>query len=209
MSTQTATDTTPSPVAPAARRSKITPQRERELFDAVLDLLRERGYDAVTMEGVAARTKCGKATLYRQWKTKSQLVTAALDTNRCPLFTGVDTGSLAGDLRAAARAASDGRGRDTALMEAVGHAYLHHPDLRQALRETVINPEVAALDAMLGRGVERGEIAAGNPAAAFVAPAFLGVLRVERLFEDRFADRDALPAFVEAVLLPALGLGGA
>ncbi|PRH78192.1 TetR family transcriptional regulator [Streptomyces solincola] len=207
MSTQAAPGS--APAAPAGRRSKITPERERELFEAVLDLLRERGYDAVTMEGVAARTKCGKATLYRQWKTKSQLVTAALDTSRCALFTGVDTGSLAGDLRAAARAASDRRGRDTALMEAVGHAYLHHPDLRRALRETVINPEVAALDGILHRAAERGEIAADHPALDFVAPAFLGVLRVERLFEDRFADRDALPAFVDAVLLPALGLAPA
>ncbi|ORT56610.1 TetR/AcrR family transcriptional regulator [Streptomyces sp. CB03238] len=198
MSTQAATA--------AARRSRISPDREMELYGAVLDLLREGGYDAVTMEGVAARTKCGKATLYRQWKTKSQLVTAALDKSRCSLFTGIDTGSLAGDLRAAAVAAADRRGRDTELMEAVGQAYLQHPDLRRALRETVINPEVAALDAMLRRGVERGEIAADNPAIAFVAPGFLGVLRIERLFEDRFGGDDALPAYVEAVILPALGI---
>ncbi|OKJ94625.1 TetR family transcriptional regulator [Streptomyces sp. CB03234] len=198
MSTQAATA--------AARRGKISPEREMELYGAVLDLLREGGYDAVTMEGVAARTKCGKATLYRQWKTKSQLVTAALDKSRCSLFTGIDTGSLAGDLRAAAVAAADRRGRDTELMEAVGQAYLQHPDLRRALRETVINPEVAAFDAMLRRGVERGEIAADNPAIAFVAPGFLGVLRIERLFEDRFGGADALPAYVEAVILPALGI---
>ncbi|MET9804771.1 TetR/AcrR family transcriptional regulator [Streptomyces sp. NPDC006368] len=200
MSTQAATA--------AARRSKITPEREQELYAAVLDLLRDGGYDAVTMEGVAARTKCGKATLYRQWKTKSQLVTAALAKSRRTLFTDIDTGSVAGDLRAAAEAAATRRGRDAELMEAVGQAYLLHPDLRRALRETVIEPEVAALDAMLRRGVERGEIDAGNPALGFVAPCFLGVLRVERLFEDRFGDEDALPGLLEAVILPALGVAG-
>ena len=46
MSTQAATA--------AARRSKITPERETELYDAVICLLREGGYDSVTMEGVAA-----------------------------------------------------------------------------------------------------------------------------------------------------------
>ncbi|QNP66502.1 TetR/AcrR family transcriptional regulator [Streptomyces genisteinicus] len=200
MSTQAATS--------AARRSKITPEREQELFAAVLDLLREGGYDAVTMEGVAARTRCGKATLYRQWKTKPRLVTAALDARRCVLFTGIDTGSLAGDLREAARLACDRRSRDSALMEAVGQAYLQHPDLRDALRETVIDPEVAALDAMLRRAVDRGELAAGNPAIAYVAPCFMGVLRVERLFDDRLGDADGLPGFVEAVLFPALGIAG-
>lgn len=200
MSPQAATEAATA----AARRSKITPERETELFEAVIDLLREGGYDAVTMEGVAARTKCGKATLYRQWGTKPRLVTAALAKRRCPFFAGIDTGSLAGDLREAARTAASRRDRDAELMEAVSQAYIQHPDLREALRETVINPEVAALDEMLRRAVERGEIEADNPAIGFVAPCFLGMLRVERLFEERFADATAMRVFVDAVLLPAL-----
>ncbi|MFF8275725.1 TetR/AcrR family transcriptional regulator [Streptomyces lateritius] len=196
MSTQAATA--------AARRSKITPERETELYEAVIELLREGGYDAVTMEGVASRTKCGKATLYRQWGTKAQLVTAALDKRRCAFFTGIDTGTLAGDLREAARLAGSRRDRDAELMEAVSQAYTQHPDLREALRETVINPEVAALDEMLRRAVERGEIDVDNPAIGFVAPCFLGMLRIERLFEERFADAATMRVFVDSVLLPAL-----
>ncbi|MEV0449260.1 TetR/AcrR family transcriptional regulator C-terminal ligand-binding domain-containing protein [Streptomyces sp. NPDC050600] len=196
MSTQAATA--------AAKRGKLTPERETELYEAVICLLREGGYDSVTMEGVAARTKCGKATLYRQWGTKPRLVTAALDKRRCAVFTGIDTGSLVGDLRAAAGVAASRRERDAELMEAVSQAYIQHPDLRAALRETVIEPEVAALDTMLRRAVDRGEIDADNPAIGFVAPSFLGILRIERLFEDRFADPDTLRTFVDAVLLPAL-----
>ncbi len=48
-------------------RSRLTPERESELYAAVLDLLREVGYDALTMDAVAARTHSSKATLYRQW----------------------------------------------------------------------------------------------------------------------------------------------
>lgn len=190
----------------AARRGKLTAEREAELYEAVISLLREGGYDSVTMEGVAARTKCGKATLYRQWGTKPRLVTAALDKARCAVFTDIDTGSLVGDLREAARVAASRRERDTELMEAVSQAYIQHPDLRAALRETVIAPEVAALDAMLGRAVERGELSADNPAIGFVAPCFLGMLRIERIFEDRFADAATMRVFVDAVLLPALGV---
>ncbi|MFB7371495.1 TetR/AcrR family transcriptional regulator [Streptomyces sp. NPDC056222] len=196
MSTQAATA--------AARRGKITPERESELYEAVLRLLREGGYDAVTMEGVAARTKCGKATLYRQWGSKPQLVTAALAKQRCVFFSGIDTGSLAGDLREAAHLAATRRDHDAELMEAVSQAYVQYPDLREALRETVISPEVAALDTILKRAVERGEIDADNPAIGFVAPCFLGMLRVERLFEERFADASTMRAFVDSVLLPAL-----
>ncbi|MEU3606070.1 TetR/AcrR family transcriptional regulator [Streptomyces sp. NPDC035033] len=199
MSTQAAT---------AARRSRITPEREAELYEAVLCLLREGGYDAVTMEGVAARTKCGKATLYRQWGTKPRLVTAALASRRCAVFTGIDTGTLAGDLHEAARLATARHERDTELMEAVVQAYLQHPDLRTALRETVIAPEVAAIDAVVQRAVERGEVAADNPAIPFVAPSFMGLLRIERLLEDRFSDASSVRAFVDAVLLPVLRVDG-
>ncbi|MYS50853.1 TetR family transcriptional regulator, partial [Streptomyces sp. SID6013] len=85
-----------------SRRSKITPEREQEFFDAVLDQLRSCGYDAVTMEGIAASTRCSKSTLYRQWKTKPQFVAAALRSNSRVRFAGIDTGSLAEDLRRAA-----------------------------------------------------------------------------------------------------------
>ncbi|NML51017.1 TetR/AcrR family transcriptional regulator [Streptomyces sp. R302] len=200
MSTQAATA--------AARRSKITPEREAELYEAVLRLLREGGYDAVTMEGVAARTKCGKATLYRQWGTKPRLVTAALAARRCGVFTGIDTGSLAGDLHEAARVASARHEHDTELMEAVAQAYLRHPDLRGCIRDTVLAPEVAAIDAVVQRAVDRGEVAPDNPAIAFVAPSLMGLLRIERLLEDRFPDASAARAFVDAVLLPVLRVDG-
>ncbi len=55
-------------------RSRLTPEREAELYAAVLDLLREVGYDALTMDAVAARTRASKATLYRQWQGKPELV---------------------------------------------------------------------------------------------------------------------------------------
>ncbi|WP_407697255.1 TetR/AcrR family transcriptional regulator, partial [Streptomyces kebangsaanensis] len=70
--TSQAADRPETVVAP--RRSRLTPEREQEFFDAVLEQIRECGYDAVTMEGVAATTRCSKSTLYRQWRTKPRFV---------------------------------------------------------------------------------------------------------------------------------------
>ncbi|MEU6809842.1 TetR/AcrR family transcriptional regulator C-terminal ligand-binding domain-containing protein [Streptomyces sp. NPDC046831] len=191
----------------ASRRSKITPEREQEFFDAVLDQIRECGYEAVTMEGVAASTRCSKSTLYRQWRTKPQFVAAALRANRCSRLAGIDTGSLAEDLRRAARAAGEWSGRDTRLLQALGHAITQDRELQQALRETLVEPEVAALKEILRRGVERGEVAAGHPALEYVPAQVLGVLRVRPFLEGEYADPDYLVRFVEAAVLPALGLG--
>ncbi|MFB0620679.1 TetR/AcrR family transcriptional regulator C-terminal ligand-binding domain-containing protein [Streptomyces sp. AGS-58] len=190
----------------ASRRSKITPEREREFFDAVLDQIRECGYDSVTMEGVAASTRCSKSTLYRQWKTKPQFVAAALRANRRVRFAGIDTGSLAEDLRQAARATGDWSGKDTRLLQALGHAVTADQELAQALREALVLPEMAELEKMLARGVARGEVPAQNPALAYVPAMMFGVLRVRPVLCGQYADSDYLAGFVEAAVLPALGL---
>ncbi|WP_369231619.1 TetR/AcrR family transcriptional regulator C-terminal ligand-binding domain-containing protein [Streptomyces sp. R21] len=190
-----------------SRRSKITPEREKEFYDAVIDHIRESGYDALTMEGVAASTRCSKSTLYRQWKTKPQFVAAALRANRCVRFGGIDTGSLAGDLREVARAACEWSGNDTtSLFQALGHAVLQDEELQKALREAIVEPEVAALQVMIRRGVDRGEIAADHPALEYVPGLLFGALRVRPVLVGKPADAAYLTRFVEAVVIPALGL---
>ncbi|MEU1304811.1 TetR/AcrR family transcriptional regulator C-terminal ligand-binding domain-containing protein [Streptomyces shenzhenensis] len=190
----------------ASRRSKITPEREREFFDAVLDQIRECGYDSVTMEGVAASTRCSKSTLYRQWKTKPQFVAAALRANSRVRFGGIDTGSLAGDLCEAARAAGDWSGKDTRLLQSLGHAITADHALKGVLREALVDPEIAALQEMLRRGVERGEVRADHPALEYVPAMMFGVLRIRPVLTGQYADADYLVGFVEAAVLPALGL---
>ncbi|MFF0227704.1 TetR/AcrR family transcriptional regulator C-terminal ligand-binding domain-containing protein [Streptomyces sp. NPDC004629] len=190
----------------ASRRSKITPEREREFFDAVLEQIRECGYDSVTMEGVAASTRCSKSTLYRQWKTKPRFVAAALRANSRVRFGGIDTGSLADDLREAAHAAGDWSGKDTRLLQSLGHAMTADHELKGVLREALVDPEIAALQEMLRRGVERGEVRADNPALEYVPAMMFGVLRIRPVLTGQYADSAYLVGFVEAAVLPALGL---
>ncbi|OON81800.1 TetR/AcrR family transcriptional regulator [Streptomyces tsukubensis] len=201
-------DEAPSPcsAALASRRSKITPEREQEFYDAVLERVRESGYESLTMEGIALQTRCSKSTLYRQWKNKTQFVAAALRAKSRVRFIGIDTGTLAGDLLAAGRAAGERSGADTLLVHALTHAALHDEELKRVLLETLVEPEIAAIDAMLRRGAERGEIPADHPAAPFVAAQILGVLRVRPVLEGRYADGAYLTRFVETSVLPALGL---
>ncbi|MEV6027022.1 TetR/AcrR family transcriptional regulator [Streptomyces sp. NPDC052036] len=190
----------------ASRRSKLTPQREREFFDAVLEQIRECGYDSVTMEGIAASTRCSKSTLYRQWKTKPQFVAAALRSSRTKRIAGIDTGSLAGDLRGAARAAAAWSRRDTKLLQALGPAVVQDQELAQALREALVEPETKALREILRRGVERGEVPADHPALEFIPVQLLGVLRARPLLEGQYVDEEYFMRYVEVAVLPLLGL---
>ena len=90
---------------PPHTRPRVEGVREAEILEAALEVLAEVGYDRFTMDAVALRAKASKATLYRRWNGKVQLVIDALHhdhqqhhyTEQGP----VDTGSLRGDLIAA------------------------------------------------------------------------------------------------------------
>ncbi|MFD4635147.1 TetR/AcrR family transcriptional regulator [Streptomyces sp. NPDC058284] len=193
--------------AATTRRSRITPEREAELYAAVLDLLREVGYDALTMDAVAARARSSKATLYRQWGSKPELVAKALRHNKPVSLADIDTGTLRGDLHEMAGRSDDCQmEQDAALMRALFHAVHDNPELHQAMRQLLIEPELTGLDVLLRRAVARGEVAADNPALEYVVHMMVGGFVARDLIEDRTVDRAFLLSYIDAVVLPALGV---
>jgi AcrR family transcriptional regulator len=188
-------------------RSRLTPEREAELYAAVLDLLREVGYDALTMDAVAARTHSSKATLYRQWGSKPELVARAMRCKKPHNLEGVDTGSLRGDFLAlVARMEERKMEEDAALVRGLFHAVHTNPDLLQALRELFVEPEINGLGTIVQRAVKRGEVAADNPATQYVTHMLVGGLVARQLIEGTEPDRDFLVSYVNAVVFPALGV---
>ncbi|MFF8270472.1 TetR/AcrR family transcriptional regulator [Streptomyces sp. NPDC016562] len=191
----------------AARRSRITPERQAELHEAVLDLLRDVGYEALTMDAVAARTKSSKATLYRQWGSKPELVAKALRCTQPVSLREIDTGSLRGDFALMVEHSDDAQmAKDTALMRGLAHAVHESPELHRALRDLLVDPEITGLQVMLQRAVDRGEIAPGCPALDFVPHMLIGTFIALPLIEDRPVDRAFLGDFIDAVVFPALGV---
>lgn len=78
-----------------------TPARPRHaaaIFAAALELLATAGYEGLTMESVALRAGVNKTTLYRWWKSKDEMLAAALTGSDLLTFPVPDTGSLRGDL---------------------------------------------------------------------------------------------------------------
>ncbi|MFE5332386.1 TetR/AcrR family transcriptional regulator [Embleya sp. NPDC056575] len=76
------------------------PRKAQAIFDATLDLLADKGYEGLTIEGVAERSGVNKTTIYRWWPSKGALLGAALTGARRLEFPMPDTGSLRGDLEA-------------------------------------------------------------------------------------------------------------
>ncbi|MFI2204411.1 TetR/AcrR family transcriptional regulator [Streptomyces sp. NPDC020192] len=197
------------PVLAPGRRSRITPEREAELYEAVLDLLREVGYDALTMDAVAARTKSSKATLYRQWGGKAELVAKAVRHNK-PGGLGlgeIDTGSLKGDLHALTLRSDDCEmEQNSALMRGLAMAVHSNPDLLRAFRDHLIEPEMALFRRVVQRAVDRGEVQADNPAIEFMMHMMLGGFAARTMIDELPPTQAFLMSYIDAVVLPALGV---
>lgn len=85
----------PAPRVPLGRpRSSAA---HAAILESAIALTREVGYDAASIEEIAARAGVGKATIYRRWRSKEELVAEAVRAliTRIPL---PDTGTTAGDL---------------------------------------------------------------------------------------------------------------
>ena len=63
-------------------RPRIEGDREAEILDATVALLASAGYERLTMDAVATAAKASKATLYRRWSTKADLVIDAFERGR-------------------------------------------------------------------------------------------------------------------------------
>ncbi|MFI5718184.1 TetR/AcrR family transcriptional regulator [Nocardia sp. NPDC051750] len=74
------------------------PRRADAIFTATLELLADKGYEGLTMEAIALRSEVNKTTLYRWWKSKDEVLAAALTHSDLLTFSVPDTGSLRGDL---------------------------------------------------------------------------------------------------------------
>lgn len=186
------------------RRPRMTPDREMDLLNAALDVLREVGYEALSMDLIASRARCSKATLYRMWPGKPQLVAAALYATRPMKPEEIDTGTLRGDLLTMVELLATQAAKDTALISAMAHAALTDEELATAVRTTLVEPWSDDLIGVVDRAVERGELASRPAAANFLPQLILSVTVTRPLLSGGLADADFLTSCVDHALLPAL-----
>lgn len=183
--------------------------RDPEILAAAIDVLAEVGFDCMTMDMVAARAKAGKATVYRRWASKSEMVREALAwMNRSHLDPGrlPDTGSLRGDLLALVKPQSvEARERKLRILAGLG-SFLQQGDFAESEKTGVFEPLIAVNRALMQRAVERGEL----PAHADIETACRVVVAMAAyrgLIESRPFDRHFFASLIDSILLPALKAG--
>jgi AcrR family transcriptional regulator len=138
------------------------PSRDGVIRAAILRLLADVGYGALTMDAVASEAGVGKATIYRRWRTKQDLVVDTIsDLNRAGAATP-DTGSVEGDLREMMhQMVAIIAGPTGAAALSLLSTMPHQPALAEAFREGPLAVWRDAYDVMWARAEERGEVRPG------------------------------------------------
>lgn len=135
---------------------------DRAIIDAALSLYAESGVEGLCIEKVAARAGVGKATIYRRWPGKEDLLLAVIASLKTPLPEPAGH-SAREDLIAllsamAADFADTGRARVFALLLGEGTRY---PRLSARYMQTVVEPRRDVIRGVLRRGAASGELRAG------------------------------------------------
>ena len=132
---------------------------DRAILRATLELMAETGAHELRMDDVARRAGVGKATIYRRYRSKGELITAEI-AGQVSEITIPDTGATRTDLRALMRGAVEVyRGSlEAAVMPSLVEAMSRDVGLARLVREEFLTRRRAALQEVLERGIERGDL---------------------------------------------------
>jgi AcrR family transcriptional regulator len=130
--------------------------------EATLELIAEHGIGGLTTNAVAERAGISKATMYRRWRSKEELVVDAVAALVSDIVVP-DTGSTRDDLLALMRGAvaTYSGSVEAGVMPSLVDAMSRDAALARAIREGFLARRRAALRAVLERGVERGDLRTG------------------------------------------------
>jgi AcrR family transcriptional regulator len=132
---------------------------DRAILEATLWQIAERGVGELRIDDVAERARVGKATIYRRYRSKDELVAAAV-TSLVSEIAIPDTGSTERDIRGLMRrAVKVYRGSlEARVMPGLVEAMSRDRKLARAVREGFLKRRRSALATVLERGVERGDL---------------------------------------------------
>ena len=142
-----------------ARGRPRSASADRLILDATLTLLQRHGYLRLSIDQIAQEAGVGRATIYRRYRSKADLVASAV-ASRAGFLDHPDTGTTRGDLLWLLQQAQE-KYESAAGLPMAGVLLIdgpHNSELLQAFRQRVLGPRRVRFESVLRRGVERGDL---------------------------------------------------
>jgi AcrR family transcriptional regulator len=177
--------------------------RESELLAVTLELLQEHGYDRLTLDAVATTAHASKATLYRRWPTKAELVIAAFIEGVRQVAVDPDTGTLRGDLLAIGEQICAHVSTQAGTIRAVLVEIGRNAELNAVMQEQFLAQKEALMAEVLARAVDRGEIK-GTAVTEDLWDMLPGYLIYRFVLSGRAPSSNTVNDLVDNVIIPCL-----
>ena len=192
--------------APARPGRKRDHTRDGVILHSTVAVLAERGYEGTTIDLVAAHAGMARATVYRRWPTKTDLVVDAVshlsrgdvDVEHLP-----DTGTLRGDMLAMIRPFDDEQ-QQVHIQAVLGLMAVARIDdrLAEVTKNAGIGPWIEVNRLLIQRAVDRGEYP--SPRDLDTLAEVIPMLCVSRAAQHLPITREFSIALIDGVILPAL-----
>lgn len=132
------------------------------ILESVLDALAQGGLAGVRIERIAANAGVSKASIYRRYESKEELIIAAIQHMRQQVPVVPATGTARERLLAllSGTRANMSRSRDARVMMAVMNSHEQESDLAQLVYERILQPRRELLRSIIAEGIESGEFPA-------------------------------------------------
>lgn len=195
---------------PTTARRRRGAALEQAILSAAYAELTDVGYRAFSVENVAARARTGKASIYRRWPTKPDLVLDALvaelpgpaDIGLGPACSLDDSVTTEQALRLIAKVITRTMGSPAGCaMRAVKFEAVSDAKLAACVDERFGKPRRAALLELLRRGVERGEVRP-DAATAEVADVLPAVLLQRVILQEEPVTQQLIDDVIDKVMIP-------
>ncbi|MDP1851773.1 MAG: TetR/AcrR family transcriptional regulator [Candidatus Planktophila sp.] len=178
-------------------------KREDAIAEAAISLIQEVGYERCTIEAIALKAGVSKATIYRRWKNKQEVIANAISHHAFSQTPSINTGNLRDDLVELLLAKVKVlKGPDGAVIASIMSAAKMDSELAKAIPHSVRDGEIQVHEVILERAIKRGEISlnANLELLAEITPAIM----TYRIFmSQQPVNRKFIEALVDDVLIPS------
>jgi len=190
-------------IADRTGRSSPWSPRETEFLEVTLRLLQQHGYDRLTVDAVAATARASKATVYRRWPSKAELVLAAFIEGIRQVAVPPDTGSLRGDLLRLGELICQQARQHASTIRAVLVEVSRNSALNDVMQHQFVDQRKALIQHILQQAVDRGEIddAAISDELWDLLP---GYLIFRSIIPSRPPTQHTVQTLVDDVIIPSL-----
>ncbi|MFD6162354.1 TetR/AcrR family transcriptional regulator [Nocardia sp. NPDC060256] len=176
-------------------RHRRSEEARRAVLEATDDLLVERGFAGLTIEGIAARAGVAKQTIYRWWPSKTEILLDAFTDDAAQHLTPPDSGDLIEDLRCQLRNLAEFLTTSDAgaVFRALAGQAQHDPEIATRLRADHLGKQRERDRLPLQRALDRGELPPGTDidflVDQLVGPIYYRVLVTGEPVSPEFTDR--------------------